>query len=75
MPRVFKDYYQILGVSPQADLKTIRTAYRKLARQHHPDLNPSVLAAMRQCRYEPALNNGKPVAVFLTVTILLHPAP
>jgi TonB family protein len=41
----------------------------------HPDLNPSVLAAMRQCRYEPALNNGKPVAVFFTVTILLHPAP
>ena len=41
----------------------------------HPDLNPSVIAAMRQCRYEPALKNGKPVSVFLTVTVLLHPAP
>lgn len=36
----FKDYYQILGVDPQADGKDIKTAYRKLARQYHPDLNP-----------------------------------
>lgn len=36
----FKDYYDILGVSPNADEKTIKKTYRKLARQHHPDLNP-----------------------------------
>jgi curved DNA-binding protein len=36
----FKDYYQILGVPPDADQKTIKQAYRKLARQHHPDVNP-----------------------------------
>lgn len=29
----FKDYYQILGVEGEADLKTIKTAYRKLARE------------------------------------------
>ncbi len=35
-----KDYYQILGVPRTATEKEIRTAYRKLARQYHPDLNP-----------------------------------
>src|SRR5690349_12750643 len=36
----FKDYYQILGVAPDATEKEIKQAYRKLARQHHPDVNP-----------------------------------
>src|SRR5262245_49560962 len=41
MPTVqIKDYYDILGVPRTAGEKEIRTAYRKLARQHHPDLNP-----------------------------------
>jgi DnaJ-class molecular chaperone len=34
----FKDYYRILGVSRDADEKTIKSAYRKLARKHHPDV-------------------------------------
>jgi len=41
----FKDYYQILGVSRDADQKTIQKAYRKLARQYHPDVNPNDKAA------------------------------
>lgn len=35
----FKDYYRVLGVEPDADLKTIKTAYRRLARQYHPDVS------------------------------------
>lgn len=34
------DFYDILGVSRTADEKEIRQAYRRLARQHHPDVNP-----------------------------------
>lgn len=36
----FKDYYKILGVDRTADQKTISQAFRRLARQYHPDVNP-----------------------------------
>jgi curved DNA-binding protein len=36
----FKDYYEILGVAPNADKKVIQQTYRQLARKHHPDVNP-----------------------------------
>ncbi len=38
MPKT-KDYYEVLGVSRSATQKEISSAFRKLARQHHPDLN------------------------------------
>src|SRR3989475_12542710 len=37
----FKDYYRILGVDRKADDKTIKSAYRRLARKHHPDVAKS----------------------------------
>ena len=49
----FKDYYATLGVAKTATDKELKQAYRKLARKHHPDVNPGDKAAAKwrnQCR-------------------------
>ena len=35
-----KDYYELLGINKGATSDEIKRAYRKMAKQHHPDMNP-----------------------------------
>ena len=43
-----RDPYAVLGVAPEADAGAIREAYRRLAKRHHPDLNPGDAEAERR---------------------------
>jgi DnaJ-class molecular chaperone len=51
----FKDYYSTLGVAKTATEKEIKQAFRKLARKHHPDVNPGDKSA--EARFK-ALNEA-----------------
>lgn len=60
----FRNYYDILGVPRTATIEEIKKAYRKLARQYHPDLNPGNKAAEEKFKdvgeaYEILSDQGK----------------
>ena len=40
MAEAKRDYYEVLGVSRDADDATLKKAYRQLAKKYHPDMNP-----------------------------------
>ena len=58
-----RDYYAVLGVARTASDKDIKTAYRKLARKHHPDVKSSrrikLLAAEGRTAQRPPTREGK----------------
>ena len=63
-----RDYYEILGIEKNADERSIKKAYRKLARKHHPDASdesPEIAEKFKEISeaYEVLADSEKEVAM------------
>lgn len=52
MPTAKRDYYDVLGVKKTVDPKELKQAYRRLARQYHPDLHPGEKKAEMEKKFQ-----------------------
>ena len=57
-----KDYYKVLGVAKDAKAEDIKKAYRKLARENHPDQNPGNSEAEKRFKEVSEANDVFPSA-------------
>jgi periplasmic protein TonB len=55
-------------ITATGDVENIR-----VIRSAHPDVDKAIVAALEQWKFRPASLNGKPVAVYYTLTVNIHP--
>ena len=74
-----RDFYEVLGVGRNADQSEIQRAYRKLARQHHPDVNKDPLPkhnsrrSPRRTTCSPTLSNANATTRSGRTSAAYHP--
>ena len=69
-----RDYYEVLGVSKDADEATLKKAYRQVAKKYHPDMNPGDAEAEKKFKEASeayaVLSDPEKRRQYLTVLIL-----